>query len=1203
MQNIPIVSHVADARANFDRNMKHLVSRALLSRQFPLFAVEWYKEFLESQELMVRTAFGVSEKPYKRGANNRIWGDGQGLAWSAINQIIISSVIDNVYNKLSEPYELMDHTGQIIVKTGVGYFIDDRVTNSMLPLGVSKSELLKIAQKNELIQTQALNAAGGALAPNKCKVYVLVRNEDSLNISYLTEKSFPGTIHLSSTTAYSVVPIKRVPPTMSVKYLGALINPMYNMSAQYAKLKEIIEDWKTKVTRGDLSTQEVIKSLQTTLMKQLEYPLVASTLSFQQCDSLMGIIRATLARENHYHSKLKTEITHGPVDLSGFNFPHIYDMQGQAKLRLLHLHATKSIENSDTFMNLFDISLSNHQLWLGKFYNFLEDDFDEIGHILCRKTWTASLWEYLTRRNLKFDYTKFFQYTLPRVNDKYIMDIVREQVPDKKKQMAFNRVRMNYNILSLSDIMLDDGQTIHPGIVRGNQLYRKSSFNWPRKEKDNDAWIKVFKEIIQSVFIPMMEDESNHLGATISQSHMSPVLKRIDDNHVTDGNNVFQKTKYLSYWRLHTHEFTKQQLESATPTDMQPLSRFTDRVYDITRIKPYQFIQQEPEPTPEQQDWKRILWGSTDVTEDIINKLIDIMRKPHIMASDGGQPEGKGVGAYAFLIADIQGNIIYKSSGVSDTIPSQYASTRLEGLGMLAGITLINHIEEEATKRGITLSKNRIFVCDNLTIASLQKSSKIPYTYFKAKHRDVILQIIMEWRKNQNNPEQIVKVESHLDKKKNMKLEEMTILEQMNWWADDYCTHAYEHQNPRQWELMSNIKFPAQLVSVGTALRKFVAEKPREYDRDRTRKELEDVIKEKNNFTDETFDKIAWQSFGKLLTNASHSRRIQIMKVVHEKWITNREQAKMKQHSTGHCPNCGLHEETTSHVFECTHDGFQEYKTIQDMRVIKTVNGGIVPDTVLAFIHEGLQTQSLPTDISNKIQMVEPIMREMVLKAIEDQTIIGWDKLRKGFVSKYWAESLQIKAKYTKNKFDHQKWERDLINALWDRSIALWQKRCKIASEGDDMYVDNLQIRAETDLAWLKKNRTVIGTFRNLIRYPKGYFLRAQQHTIEFWNASIRDARRTTELHARNVKNTLFSHKFTSKRKQRRSRTIPRNLPSEQLARNHARNVVMARTPCLEYFFNMNHTSWRYRGPPKAKPRQPPDPLMDDIVTESDPDT
>lgn len=46
LQNIPAVTHVADARANFDRNMFHVVGKLLETRQFPDISNKWYKDFL-----------------------------------------------------------------------------------------------------------------------------------------------------------------------------------------------------------------------------------------------------------------------------------------------------------------------------------------------------------------------------------------------------------------------------------------------------------------------------------------------------------------------------------------------------------------------------------------------------------------------------------------------------------------------------------------------------------------------------------------------------------------------------------------------------------------------------------------------------------------------------------------------------------------------------------------------------------------------------------------------------------------------------------------------------------------------------------------------------------------------------------------------------------------------------------------------------
>lgn len=87
----------------------------------------------------------------------------------------------------------------------------------------------------------------------------------------------------------------------------------------------------------------------------------------------------------------------------------------------------------------------------------------------------------------------------------------------------------------------------------------------------------------------------------------------------------------------------------------------------------------------------------------------------------------------------------------------------------------------------------------------------------------------------------------------------------------------------------------------------------------------------------------------------------------------------------------------------------------------------------------------------------------------------------------------------------------------------------------------------------------------------------------------IRDAKRTTELHLRTVKNTLLKHSFTWKGSGQRKRKTTKVAPSEEISRFQQRQYVMNRTPCLEYFFKNDHRTWRYK-PPIEQEREPPDP-------------
>lgn len=155
LQNKLLASHLADARANFDRNLSHIVRRALLSKGFDPKVVKYYQHYLRSQIFRVRTSFGVSSKSYSYDTDDPLFGDGQGIGWSSVNQIIISSIIDEVYCKLASEFRISSMDDCFKILTGVNFFIDDRVSNTINHSN-NITQLLQDFQRNEDLQTTLL---------------------------------------------------------------------------------------------------------------------------------------------------------------------------------------------------------------------------------------------------------------------------------------------------------------------------------------------------------------------------------------------------------------------------------------------------------------------------------------------------------------------------------------------------------------------------------------------------------------------------------------------------------------------------------------------------------------------------------------------------------------------------------------------------------------------------------------------------------------------------------------------------------------------------------------------------------------------------------------------------------------------------------------------------------------------------------------
>ena len=110
-------------------------------------------------------------------------------------------------------------------------------------------------------------------------------------------------------------------------------------------------------------------------------------------------------------------------------------------------------------------------------------------------------------------------YKTPRDKDFFLMDVVmRSDLPDTHKEI-FNRVRINMELLTASDIVVANSSTkIIPHIYNGNHC-RNSNLKWPVKQVLPQKWHVIFNDTIRSIIKQQLE--STPLGKWHSDGHQS----------------------------------------------------------------------------------------------------------------------------------------------------------------------------------------------------------------------------------------------------------------------------------------------------------------------------------------------------------------------------------------------------------------------------------------------------------------------------------------------------------------------------------------------------------------------------------------------------------------------------------------------------------------------------------------------------------
>jgi len=165
----------------------------------------------------------------------------------------------------------------------------------------------------------------------------------------------------------------------------------------------------------------------------------------------------------------------GP-EYAGFDWPHLYDLHGQEKLKFLCMH----MRQNDTTARLLQISLRHTQLQLGLGTNFLQMDYDEYSYLHSQETWLTHLWQYISSRGLQITLTDDITVSTPFESDAFIMDVLHSSNMTREEKIIANKVRISLQILHLSDIVDGRGRRLLPD-VRNGVIHRKSKLHWPKQ--------------------------------------------------------------------------------------------------------------------------------------------------------------------------------------------------------------------------------------------------------------------------------------------------------------------------------------------------------------------------------------------------------------------------------------------------------------------------------------------------------------------------------------------------------------------------------------------------------------------------------------------------------------------------------------------------------------------------------------------------
>ena len=265
-----------------------------------------------------------------------------------------------------------------------------------------------------------------------------------------------------------------------------MTRPDGNDSDEVKHLRAKTVSWAESVRTNHFKADDAWYCLNNTIMKTVEYPLMATTMTKDELTHVIApILKAGLPRSK-VQSQLPRALVHGSLESQGLNLHHPYHTQLIQHLLAVLRHGTRPTITG----HLLRCGMESLVLELGSGKPFWDLPFELWGP-LATECWLAKTWKHLDTTDLALR-GPVATIPLQRTQDSYLMERFVEAGYRKGNLARLNRIRMTLHVVTVADIVSADGLTLEPNTVAGHRLDRQSPYDWPRSvdpsPSDREFW-------------------------------------------------------------------------------------------------------------------------------------------------------------------------------------------------------------------------------------------------------------------------------------------------------------------------------------------------------------------------------------------------------------------------------------------------------------------------------------------------------------------------------------------------------------------------------------------------------------------------------------------------------------------------------------------------------------------------------------------
>ena len=206
-----------------------------------------------------------------------------------------------------------------------------------------------------------LKTTGGALVPSKNWVYPI-----DFKFNSKGKPEYKSLEEIEQT--YSVMDkdnnqqcLQRHEAHTDKETLGVFLAPDGNNNAAKLELEKKAKTWRDNIKAGHLTPTLAWHAANTTIMKSLEYPLPALTLTYDECNKIMKIVKQGLLNSLRVSVSIPSASLYGPKSEGRLQLNHLYHTQGLMQIEKLY----KFLDTDTVTGKLIRVSLESSIIELG----------------------------------------------------------------------------------------------------------------------------------------------------------------------------------------------------------------------------------------------------------------------------------------------------------------------------------------------------------------------------------------------------------------------------------------------------------------------------------------------------------------------------------------------------------------------------------------------------------------------------------------------------------------------------------------------------------------------------------------------------------------------------------------------------------------------------------------------------------------------